>query len=189
MTSYNKKHLYLYILTFLLLFPITLLGKELHSTALTPLVNEGTFVLTVEEDLVSLKAQQASLKNIVEEIGRKMDIEVLGNILDSETISIEFAELSLGKALERLSSNYGYQMKSERGSQRISRIFVLPKGTGTTITRPTTKEIGLEEEPDTPNSERALQVESAKEKNSDKKTPARPEPFKFQFDPSALFGN
>ena len=176
------------MLLFLLLVPTHLLGKELESSALRPLVTKGTFVLTVEGDLVSLKARQASLQTIMEELGRKMDIDVLGNILDEETISIEFDKLPLGKALERLSSNYGYQMKSEKGSKTISKIFILPKGTGITSTRPTTKEVESRKEPDTPNSERVLKAESAKEKESDKETPARPEPFKFQFDPSALLG-
>ncbi len=183
---YSKKSIFLSILLFLFLCPTHLFGKELEPSAMRPLVTEGTFVLTVEEDLISLKARQASLKTIVEEIGRKMDIDVLGNILDNETVSIEFEELPLGKALERLSSNYGYQMKSEKGSQEISKIFVLPKGAGTTITRPTINEAESRKESDTPNSEPVLQAESAKEKESDKETPARPEPFKFQFDPSAF---
>ena len=82
-------------------------------------------------------------------------------------------------------------MKSEKGGQEISKIFVLPKGTGTN-TRLTTKEGEPRKEIVTPNSAPILQAESAKDKELDKESgkekPTRPEPFKFQFDPSAMIG-
>ena len=70
--------------------------------------------------------------------------------------------------------------------------FELPKGTGLANAKRNMKEVESLKEIVTPNSEPILQAESAKDKEldkeSDKEKPTRPEPFKFQFDPSAMIG-
>jgi type II secretory pathway component GspD/PulD (secretin) len=147
--------------------------------------SNGNFVLTVEANRLSLEAQDASLRGILEEIGRKMHIEVLGEIPAKETITAKFHNLPLEEALQRLSSNFGYQMKSEEGGQEIVKIFVLPKGTGTNM-RSTMKEVEPSKEIVTPISDPNLQAEGAKENESDQEKPMRPAPFKFEFDPSAF---
>ena len=52
----------------LLIVPAILFGEETDSNA--------SFVLTIQDNLISLSAKEASLKEIVEEIGRTIDIEV-----------------------------------------------------------------------------------------------------------------
>jgi hypothetical protein len=185
--SHKKNKLLAMTIFTLGLWASALFGQGLEISMQRASASTGNFVLTVEANRLSLEAQDASLLAILEEIGRKMHIEVLGEIPAQETITAEFHNLPLEEALHQLSSNFGYQMKSEKGGQEISKIFVLPKGTGTN-TRPTTKEVEPRKEIVTPESEPILEAEGAKENESDKEKPTRPEPFKFQFDPSALIG-
>ena len=115
-----------------------------------------------------------------------MHLEVLGEIPAQETITVVFHNLPSEEALHQLSSNFGYQMKSGQGGQEISKIFILPKGTGPANAKGNMKEVEPRKEIFTPNSKPILQAESAKENESDKEKPTRPAPFKFQFDPSAF---
>jgi len=165
-----------------------LFGQGLEISTEGASASTGNFVLRVEANRVSLDAQDASLRAILEEIGQKMDLEVLGEIPAQETITAEFQNLPLEEALHRLSSNFGYQMKSEQGGQEISKIFILPKGTGPANAKRNTKAVEPSGETVPQNSEPILQAESAKENESDKEKPTRPEPFKFEFDPSAMLG-
>jgi len=146
--------------------------------------SSGNFVLTVEGDRLSLEAQEASLRAILEEIGRKMHLEVLGEVPAQETVTAAFHDLPLEQALHRLSSNFGYQMKSEEGGQAISKIFILPKGTGPANAKRDTREVAPREEIVTSNSDPVIQAGRAKGNEADQLKPTRPEPFKFQFDPS-----
>ena len=185
--SHKKNKLLAMTILTLVLSASVLFGQGLETSTPRASASTGNFVLTVEANRLSLEAQDASLRAILEEIGRKMHLEVLGEIPAQETITVVFHNLPLEEALHQLSSNFGYQMKSEKGGQEISKIFVLPKGTGTN-TRITTKEVESRKEIVTPNSAPILQAESTKDNALDKEKPTRPEPFKFQFDPSAMLG-
>jgi len=164
-----------------------LFGQGLEISSEGASASTGDFVLRVEANRVSLDAQDASLRAILEEIGKKMDLEVLGEIPAKEAITAEFHNLPLEQALQRLSSNFGYQMKWEEGGQKIAKIFVLPKGTGTNM-RSATKEVEPSKEIVTPISDPNFKAEGAKENESDQEKPTRPAPFKFEFDPSAMLG-
>src|SRR5262249_41438326 len=72
---------------------------------------KADFVLTVKDNLISLKAKDASLKEILEEIGRMMKIDVIAGIPDTTKIT-EFENLSVEEAVNRLSRNYSYVMDS-----------------------------------------------------------------------------
>jgi len=155
---------------------------------MAPSKSQPGFVLSVHADLTSLKAENSSLKAVLEAIGQKMNIEVLGEIQEGETISTEFNQLPLAEALERLSPNYGYQMRTEKGEQKISKIFILPKPQGFVRPKPAAKdlqlvepevssELAVGERPDEPES-------GKKDDESDEEKSARPAPFKFEFDPS-----
>ena len=144
-----------------------LFGQGLEISTQKAAASSGNFVLTVEANRLSLDAQDASLRAILEEIGRKMHLEILGEIPAQETITVEFRNLPLEQALHRLSSNFGYQMKSEKDSQKISKIFILPKGTGPANAKRTTQEIEPREELGMPSLAREIEAESAKENESD----------------------
>ena len=147
------------------------------------------YVLTVEGDLISLRAREASLKTILTELSQKMSILVEGDLPQEETVTTTFAQLPLAEALQRLSPNYGYQIKNENGEHKISTIFVLPLPKGfvrpppalqdtqesewtKTVGRGTTKAVTiLPREPLNP---------------TDAGKGAQPAPFGFSFDPSAF---
>ena len=88
---------------------------------------KADFVLTVKDNLISLKAKDASLKEVLEEIGRKMNIEVLALLPEQEKITTEFETLPLEEAIERLIRNYPHLIVSQEGDRRITRIIALQK--------------------------------------------------------------
>ncbi len=138
------------------------------------------FDLTIEESLISLSANDVSLKEIIEELAHRMEIDVIGNIPEEEKISIEVDKLSLKELLEELSANYGYLVDSENEEKRITKIIVLPKGKETSPSSLKTKQAAIQE---TKISETQDAKESEINERESKET-KRPEPFKFEFDPS-----
>jgi hypothetical protein len=110
---------------------------------------KADFVLTVKDNLISLKAKDASLKGVLEEIGRRMKIDVIAGIPDTTKITAEFENLSVEAAVNRLSTNYSYVMDSTTGQRKITKIIVLEKGKETAVSTPTTKK---EEKPVKPES-------------------------------------
>ncbi len=142
------------LLVSLLVLPMLLFGEKAFGKAEKDSEEKAGFELTVKDDLISLSTKDASLKKTIEEIGNNMKIEVIGNIPEEENISVEFEKLSLTDALEKLSSNYGYQMDSEKGENKIAKIIILPKG------------------------------EESRTQERETTIPVKHEPFKFEFDPS-----
>lgn len=120
------------------------------------------FDLVIKDKLISLNSKDASLKQIVEEIGRRMDIRVDVHAAEDEKITEQFERLSLEDALKRLSVNYVYLINSEKEKGKTARIVLLKKGT---------KEKG---------SVQPIVTAQGSQKEMSKK----PEPFKFEFDPS-----
>lgn len=186
--SNSKSVFYIPIIFFFLVCPVNLFGQETQAIPKIPTGAEGRFVLTVENDLLSLKAQKGSLRAILAEISHKMGIEVVGEIPAEDTITAELHNLRLEQALYRLSPNYGYQMKADKGQQRIVKIFVLPKGTEPTGPRrelPASQTVTSSPTAVLQKPERHPEADVQQE---DKRDPERPQPFKFEFDPSALMG-
>jgi len=106
----------------------SLFGKKAYGEKVKGEAAQKGFYLAVEDSLISISANVASLKKILEEIGQIMKVEVVVNIPEEERINIKFHRLSLADALEKLSLNYGYIMNTEGEKKKIARIFVLPKG-------------------------------------------------------------
>lgn len=148
----------------LLVIPATIFGGESDKKIEGEAKGKADFVLTIKDDLISLSAKDASLKEIIEDLGSSMKIDVIGNIPQEEKINVEFDKLSLKESLEKLSSNYGYLMDSEKEEKKITKIIVLPKGKDTAPLRITAKDSETQER--------------------ESKESSQPEPFKFEFDPS-----
>jgi len=168
-------------------------------------VGKADFTLTVKDNFISLKAKDASLKEVLEEIGRKMKIDVVAGIPDGKKITAEFENLSIEEAVNRLSTNHSYVMDSAKGERKITKIIVLEKGTETALSIPTTKEstIKKDEKPVKPETtvredviekrtnqsaikkdEKAVTPETTVREEAVRKESSPPKPFGFQFDPS-----
>jgi len=169
----GKKHMinrkkgrrnYVYVVAFMLI-PLIVISSSLYGGKAYGESEGGIgqkgFYLTVEDGLISISANDASLKEILEEIGEIMKVEVVVNLPEEERISVQFHRRSLADVLDKLSSNYGYIMNTEDGENKIARIFLLPKGKETDKGR--------------------LLYPEIKETVKDEKL--QPEPFKFAFDP------
>ncbi len=181
----NKYLGFVIILLILLIIPSALFGEDKEIK--TKKEVNADFDLTIKDDLISLSAKDVSLKEIIEELGSSMKIDVIGNIPEEEKISVGFDKLSLKEALEKLSSNYGYLMDSEKGEKedhsnklQITKIIILPKGKETSPSSLKTKQVAIQE---TKISETQEEKESEIKERESKET-KRPEPFKFEFDPT-----
>jgi type II secretory pathway component GspD/PulD (secretin) len=95
------------------------------------------FVLTSHDQRVSLDAREASVKAIIEELGRQLHIEVKVSAGAEKTVQVAFAQLPVEEALERLKAaadiDYfiAYQKDVRTQAEKISRIEIVAKGTGT----------------------------------------------------------
>lgn len=161
------------LLLLLLIIPASLFGVESDEKSEAKSKSKADFVLMIKEDLISLNANDASLKEIVEEIGRRMKIEVVADISEDEKITIHFVKLSIEDAIKKLSTNYIYVADLEKTKGKITKMIVLLKGKGTAVSM-------VEEEKGLVKSKSSVGKEAEGEKSP------RPEPFKFEFDPSEV---
>jgi hypothetical protein len=154
------------LLLSLFILPAALFGEEAKKEAGERVKPQTDFVLTIQDNLLSLKAQQASLQAILDEIGRQMHIEVVAQIPAQEKITFAFDRLSLEEALQRFGdyTNYVYVKGAEKEPGQISKIMIFPKRETIVPSSPPAQEAGVK-------------------KGASKEAP-RPEPFKFEFDPS-----
>jgi len=118
------------------------------------------FIVSTNDGLVSVKATEASLKDIIERIGHALGIEVEAQVGDQEKVTAEFQDLTLDQAMERLSGNYAYTTDSD--GAKISKLFIYPKG----IAAPAGRSV------------------AAVSENDGGRPESSPEPFKFEFDPA-----
>ncbi len=136
------------------------------------------FTMTVKDNLISLKAKDASLIEVLEEIGRRMNIEVLALLPEQEKITTEFEKLPLEEAIKRLSENHSHLIVSQE-DRRITKIIVLQKGVNTAASKPVIKEPETRKKEET-----AVKLESRTREQVIRKESPSTKPFSFQFDPS-----
>ncbi len=141
------------LLMSLLLIPVSMHSEKVYGESEEKSESKSGYELTVKDDLISLNAEDALLKEIIGEIGTRLQIEVVGNAPEDEKISIEFDRLPLEEALEKISSNYGYTMDAGKEENKIVKIIVLPKG------------------------------EESRIQETESTVPVKNEPFKFEFNP------
>ena len=137
-------------------------GEVGHPTA--PSTRTGEFRLTVNGHLVSLQAQEASLRALLEELGRQMGIEVVARLPREQTLTLAFDRLQIEEALERLRAyaNIIYLQESTEAHAPIRRIIAIPRQPGEQTGEP---------------------ARSRRAEPSDTAT-SRPAPFQFTFDPA-----
>jgi len=161
----------------LLIIPAAILGGDTDNESMEESKVQSDFSLAIKDNLIYLDAKDASLVEIVKEIGGKMKIDVIAKVPDEErvTVTVKVEELPLEAAMERLRefADIAYIKDSENDDAKITKILVFPKGKAEE--RVNAREESMEKE--------ALR-EEAKEEEAGKKEARRPEPFKFEFDPS-----
>jgi hypothetical protein len=145
---------------------LLLSGVEKDYTAAGETKHGTDFVLTRHGDRFSLRAQQAPLRAIVEILGSMLSIDVVARIPWDVQITLDFAEISLEDAIQRLRTfaNFVYLKDNGQPTGKITRIIVIPIQGGARVAQPTVR--------------RGVEHTSP--------TVVQPEPFKFEFDPSKL---
>jgi hypothetical protein len=152
-------------------------GGEVANTSPEPSATPADMVLTVHEGVLSLRAQEASLKGLFEAIGRQLSIEVVARIPAEERITIAFDRLSLAEALKRLLPYVNYLVLEDaaRAQGTIQTLIVVSKqGHGVRASGPREESAGPTSPEHRPTATPATDA------------PARPAPFTFEFDPSAV---
>lgn len=140
--------------------PADLYGAEPTRPLLVTAEGTGQFTLTVHERLLSLRATDASIKEILEEIGRRMHIEVVARLTAVERMTLEFDQLPMLEAIKRFSPYVNYVVLEEAAAEpgKITKIIVLPKQAGS--------------------------APAASAPGQGTTEPARPESFRFELNPS-----
>lgn len=128
----------------------------------------GDYVLATDPaQTVSLKANQASLEAILEELAAELDIDVENRAGADSLVVAEFSGLPLPKALKRLSESS--MIVTDESSGRVARIILLPKGDGSRYVPPPAAAVPVEPE------------------SSEEDIPeAQGGSFEFTFDPDAV---
>lgn len=71
----------------LVIVQASLFGGKMGEKPKEALKANGDFILTAKEGFLSLRAKDVSLKKIIEEIGHRMKIEVVGNIPEEKILA------------------------------------------------------------------------------------------------------
>jgi hypothetical protein len=112
----------------ILIIPTPLFGEEAQRKSRRKSDTKSDFVLTIEDGLISLDAKDALLKQIVEEIGSKMKIDVIIRVPEEMKITTKFDGISLKDAIERLR---GYAdiiyFRDSDSDKKITKIMAFPK--------------------------------------------------------------
>ena len=135
----EKRFGFIITLLALIMIPSIMFGGEIDKKTERYSDSQSDYILIVKENLISLKAKDASVKEILEDIGRRMKIEVVANIPREEIITIELDMVYLGDAIKRFRTNYAYITESEEKEGKITKIVVVPKGLGKAPSIPSKK--------------------------------------------------
>lgn len=108
-------------------------GEVATDNPATPAALSAPFSLMIENGVLSLQAEDASLAAIMGEIGRQMHIDVKVHLPVEARITLAFVRLSLPEAIEQLRryANVVYQTTSVQGD--ITHIIVFPQGGSTAL--------------------------------------------------------
>lgn len=154
------------------------------------LKEQKDFTLTVDKDLITLEAKDASLKSVLEGIGCLMKFEVVSHISENEKITTSFNALSVEETLNKFLSHANIVKFKSKG--RINKIMVTALKPGQMPAPPPPPAV-KQEEPKEPQAIEPLEptetikqkfpsTPSSSEQVKDEKD--KSEPFKFEFDPS-----
>lgn len=165
----NRNVVWYFSLAFLLHLTLPAALSGIESNQITNEISEkkGKYELSIKDNLITLNAEDAYLKKILEDIGQKMNIEVFARIPAEDKITIRFANLTLEEALKKFRTNYALVTDSKDKDGNIKRIVVVPQGQQANLYLKDFEK-----------------VESEVKKGITEEKPSKPEPFKFEFDPS-----
>jgi hypothetical protein len=95
----NASYDFNYLVSPLVITPHHVSAAEADRSAKGKPATKTDFVLTIKDNLISLEAKDASLKEILEEIGRRMKVDVVAGIPDSwvQTSHVRYPEDTTGK--------------------------------------------------------------------------------------------
>jgi len=167
--GFKRNPIWYFLLALLLhlTLPAVLSGSESNQISNEEFEKKVKYELSIKDNLITLNAEDAFLKKILEDIGQKMNIEVFARIPAEDKITIRFANLTLEEALKKFKTNYALVTDSKDKNGNIKRIVVVPEGQQANLSLKDIKK-----------GEQKVNKGNAEEKTS------KPEPFKFEFDPS-----
>jgi hypothetical protein len=134
--------------------------------------------LTVHEGRLSLRAQEVSLKAIFDAIGRQLAIDVVTRIPADERITLAFAPLPLAEALTRFRPYVHYLIVEDaQAPGTVRQLIVVSK-----------RAAGRPPPPSQADGEGVVPHEQPPGDGPTSGAPGRPQPFRFEFDPTAVGG-
>ena len=132
-------------------------------------VDGAGYKIFIKNSQISLSAEDASIKSIMEDIGHEMNIAIDARIPKDEKISINVKNQPLEEILKLFDVNYALVTDSGQKGGSIKRIIIVPEGEQAQIAMTASD-----------NSDRQ------NKKRPDPEVKSKNEPFKFEFDPSKV---
>jgi len=172
--GFNRSLVWYFLLALLLhlTLPAVLSGSEPNQISNEEFEKKVKYELSIKDNLITLNAEDAFLKKILEDIGQKINIEVIARIPAEDKITLRFANLPLEEALKKFKINYAIITDSKETQGNITHIVVVPEGQQANLSLKDVKKVA-------PKGKKGI----TKDKTS------KPEPFKFEFDPSKFSEN
>ena len=167
--GFNRSLVWYFVLALLLhlTLPAVLSGSESNQINNDIFEKKVKYELSIKDNLITLNAEDAFLKKILEDIGQKMNIEVFTRIPAEDKITIQFTNLPLEGVLKKFKTNYALVTDSKDKNGNIKRIVVVPEGQQANLYLKDVKK-----------------VEPTGKKGITEEKTSKTEPFKFEFDPS-----
>ncbi len=150
-------------------------GKDLSKDIDNTLHSEKDFDLSLTgKNAITLKANNSSLLSIINEIADQMDFQVIPYLDKDIEITEEFQNVSLEKLLISLRVYAHIVFIKDKSEGSVTTVLVFPIDRNEEFSKETkTSKSKIQNSGDT-----KLKTESVKNKAN------KPEPFKFEFDPS-----
>ena len=128
--GFNRSLVWYFLLALLLhyIFPAVLSGSEAIQISNEEFEKKVKYELSIKNNRITLNAEDAFLKKILEDIGQRMNIEVFARIPAEDKITIQLTNLPLEEALKKFKTNYAYITDSKEKQGNITRIVVVPEG-------------------------------------------------------------
>ena len=102
--GFNRSLVWYFLLALLLhlILPAVLSGSDPNQISNEEFGKKVNYELSVKDNLITLNAEDAFLKKILEDIGQRMNIEVIARIPVEDIITIQFANLPLEEVLKEI---------------------------------------------------------------------------------------
>jgi hypothetical protein len=109
-----------------------LLGSTMSGPAATDPSSTTPYELTITDDRVSLRVTDGSVVMLVEDLGRRLDFEVIAHGVSDARVTLDFEGIPIREALRTICKPVGYVEVTDPSTGKTARLVLTPNETGAT---------------------------------------------------------